>query len=96
MSSKHHSPDMNIIAGTIDGLNNYLFNFTQSVEQGSEYASDIYTYSKKALLNSTDDLNRYAVPKGFFSSQTLCYSSSLSIFINSFESSLSFTFFFFL
>lgn len=58
-------PDLNVIAGALEGLNNYLYNFTHSAEEGSEYAKNIFEYTKQALLSSIDDLNRYAMPKGW-------------------------------
>lgn len=59
---------MNLIAGSLDGLNSYLHNFSTS---GNENNSQIiFNFIKLALLSSSDDLNRYAVPK-----------SALNIFI---------------
>jgi hypothetical protein len=63
---KSNKPDLNVIAGSLEGLNNYLFNFTQSAEEGSEHAKYIFNYTKQALLVNTDDVNRYAMPRGFF------------------------------
>ena len=64
MTNKCHKADLSVIAGTLDGLNNYLFNFTQSAEEGSIYSKDIFNYTKQALLSNSDDLNRYAMPRG--------------------------------
>lgn len=62
MSSKAKKPDMPVISGCLRGLTSYLTNFTQSVEEGSRYAKDIYSYTIMAV-NSQDSLSRYDVPK---------------------------------
>lgn len=64
METKCHKPDLNVIAGTLEGLNNYLFNFTQSAEEKSKESVKIFHYTKQALLSNADDLNRYAMPRG--------------------------------
>jgi hypothetical protein len=65
MKTKCHKVDFGVIAGVLDGINNYLFNFTQSAEEGGKYSRDIFMYTKQALLSNTDDITRYAMPKGF-------------------------------
>jgi DNA-dependent protein kinase catalytic subunit len=63
MDAKLHKADLNIITGAIEGLNHYLYNFTQSAEEGSSYAKNIFDYVKKSL-SKKDDLKYYSVPKG--------------------------------
>lgn len=58
-----NKPDLNVIAGALEGLNFYLYNFTHSAEEGGEYTKSIFDYAKQALLASADDLSRYAMPK---------------------------------
>lgn len=62
MTSKTKKPDMPVIAGCLRGLTSYLTNFTQSVEEGSRYAKDIYSYTRKAIEPQVS-LSRYEVPK---------------------------------
>jgi hypothetical protein len=57
-------PDLNVIAGALDGLNHYLYNFSPSESEDKKYAKNIFEYAKKALLGDTDDINRYAMPRG--------------------------------
>ena len=64
MTGKFQKPDFNVIAGTLEGLNNYLYNFTQSAEENSEFSRSIFDYTKRALLSNSDDINRYAMPRG--------------------------------
>lgn len=66
MTKKFHKPDLNVIAGALEGLNNYLYNFTQSADEGGEFSKTLFNYTKQALLNNADDINRYAMPKGFY------------------------------
>lgn len=65
MNTKHHKADLNVIAGALEGINNYLYNFTQSTEEKSVHSVTIFEYMKRALLSSPEDLTRYAMPKGF-------------------------------
>ncbi|CAF0899355.1 unnamed protein product [Brachionus calyciflorus] len=60
MTTKNHKPDFNVIAGAIESLNNYLYNFSPS--EKSDYSKVMFDYIKRALVNS-EELNRYAVPK---------------------------------
>lgn len=66
MEVKGHKPDFAVIAGTLEGLNNYLNNFTHSAQEGAKYAFNIYKYCKDALLENVSEmqLKRYAMPKG--------------------------------
>lgn len=64
MNTKAQKHDFNVIAGTLEGLNNYLYNFTQSAEEQSEHSLSIFEYTKQALLNNVDDVTRYAMPRG--------------------------------
>ena len=57
-------PDFSAIAGALEGINNYLYNFTQSAEENSEYAWEIFDCTRKALLANTEELTRYAMPRG--------------------------------
>jgi DNA-dependent protein kinase catalytic subunit len=65
MSTKCHKPDLNVISGALEGINNYLYNFTQSAQESSEHSWDIFNYTKQALLSNhnIDELNRYAMPR---------------------------------
>lgn len=63
MSSKFHKPDLNVIAGTLEGLNNYMYNYTQSADDNDGCISSIFNYTKQALLSNSDDISRYAMPK---------------------------------
>ncbi|KAL9956083.1 hypothetical protein ACROYT_G037506 [Oculina patagonica] len=62
MTSKTKKPELLIIGGCLRGLTSYLTNFTQSVEEGSRYAKDIYNYTSMAI-NPQVTLTRYEVPK---------------------------------
>ena len=62
MNTKCHKPDLNIIAGALDGLNHYLYHF--HVSESDNYAKSIFGYAKQALMSNADDINRYAMPKG--------------------------------
>lgn len=53
-----------MIAGALDGLNHYLTNFSTSESEDKKSAKSIFDYAKKALLGDTDDINRYAMPRG--------------------------------
>lgn len=64
MSTKNLKPDLQAIAGALEGLNNYLYNFTQSVSDGSKYANDIFNFTKQALLSNTEVLSKFPVPTG--------------------------------
>jgi hypothetical protein len=64
METKGRKPDFNIIAGTLEGLNHYLNNFTQSAQEGAKYSYNIYKYCRDALVENTSDLTRFAMPKG--------------------------------
>ena len=48
MEGSKKSPDMPVIAGCLRGLTHYLHSFSKSVEEGSRYAKDIYSYARKA------------------------------------------------
>ncbi len=62
MNSKHNNkPELNVIAGALDGLTHYLFHFTQS--ENAKESKEIFDYIYKALLNNSDDVTRYAMPK---------------------------------
>jgi hypothetical protein len=64
MNNKNKKPDFGVIAGALEGLNNYLFNFTQSADEGSKHSREIFNFAKQALLSNTDDITRYAMPRG--------------------------------
>lgn len=53
-----------VIAGALEGLNFYLYNFTHSAEEHAENAKSIFDYMQLALLNSVDEVTRFAMPKG--------------------------------
>ncbi len=55
---------MNVIAGALEGLNHYLTNFSTSESEDKKSAKSIFDYAKKALLGDTEDINRYAMPRG--------------------------------
>lgn len=63
MTNKFRKPDFNVIAGALEGLCNFLFNFTQSAEEDREQSFSIFDYTKQALLNNSEDIARYAMPK---------------------------------
>lgn len=64
--SKKEKHDFNVIAGSLEGLNYYLYNFTHSAEEGSEHSKNIFEFTKQALMSTVTDLTRYAVPKGSY------------------------------
>jgi len=63
MNNKFRKPDYNLIAGALEGINNFLSSFNQFGEYGNQDAFAIFDYTKQALLTNTDDLTRYAMPK---------------------------------
>ena len=63
MTNKFRKPDFNIIAGALEGLCNFLYNFTQSSDEDREQSFAIFDYTKQALLNNSEDIARYAMPK---------------------------------
>ena len=56
-------PELNVIAGALDGLCHYLHVFTQTSTDNEKTSQEIFDFTYKALLNSSDDVNRYAMPK---------------------------------
>ncbi|KAH9504422.1 hypothetical protein Btru_063566 [Bulinus truncatus] len=62
MTAKSKKPEMSIVAGSLEGLTCLLLNFTQSAEEGSRYAYDIFKYVRMALDPSID-YTRYDAPK---------------------------------
>ena len=67
MKSKNHTPELNVIAGALEGINHFLYNFTQSAEENSEFSWAIFDFSRQALLANSQDVSRYAVPRGALS-----------------------------
>ena len=61
MESKK-GPDLPIISGCLRGLTHYLHSFSKSVEEGSRYAKDIYSYARKAA-DPKVPLSRYEVQR---------------------------------
>ncbi|XP_041364232.1 DNA-dependent protein kinase catalytic subunit-like [Gigantopelta aegis] len=61
MSSKTREPQLPIIAGCLEGLTCYLVNFTQSAEEGSKYAYEIFRFARMAI-DPGITYTRYAVP----------------------------------
>ncbi|CAB4022232.1 DNA-dependent kinase catalytic subunit-like, partial [Paramuricea clavata] len=59
---KPSKPDMPVIAGCLRGLGSTLVNFTQAVDEGSQYAKDIYTYVRRAI-DASVEYSRYEVPR---------------------------------
>ena len=64
MTSKFQKRELNVIAGAIEGINHYLYIFTESAEENSENSWSIFDYTKQALLSNSEDVTRYAVPRG--------------------------------
>ena len=63
MNSKFRKPEFNVIAGTLEGLNNYMYNYTQSTDDNDGCIKNIFSYLKQALLNNSSDISRYSIPK---------------------------------
>ena len=63
MLSKSKKPEMSVIGGCLRGVSSYLVNFSQSVAEGSEYAQDIYKFSRMAVDPAVSH-SRYEVPRG--------------------------------
>ncbi|XP_028413162.1 DNA-dependent protein kinase catalytic subunit-like [Dendronephthya gigantea] len=59
---KSGKPDMPVVAGCIRGLDSTLVNFTQSVNEGSIYAKNIYSFLRSAI-DSKINYARYDVPR---------------------------------
>ena len=53
-----------MISGALEGLNHYLNQFQPSEHGDTINTKIIFDYTKKALLSDTDDINRYAMPRG--------------------------------
>ncbi|KAK3580733.1 hypothetical protein CHS0354_005741 [Potamilus streckersoni] len=62
MGSKTRKAELTIIAGCLDGLNSSLVNFTESAEEGSKFAYDIFKAARMAI-DPKVDLTRYDVPR---------------------------------
>lgn len=60
---KASKPDFNVIAGALEAINQYLYNFTQSAEEGSKNSREIFKFAKLALTSNNEDLTRYAMPR---------------------------------
>ena len=61
---KEQKHDFNVIAGALEGINSYLYNFTHSVQEDRENSLVIFEFTKQALLTNVDDITRFAMPKG--------------------------------
>ena len=76
MLSTTKKPEMTVIGGALRGLDAYLVNFTQSLSEGSEFAKDIYKFTRMAVDKNVHQ-SRYEVPRGWylhtFAPQTTCY-----------------------
>ncbi|XP_070581112.1 DNA-dependent protein kinase catalytic subunit-like [Ptychodera flava] len=61
MQSKTKQPEFPVISGCLLGLTHLLTNFTQSVEEESPHAWDIFRFSRMIIYKT--DYTRYDVPK---------------------------------
>ncbi|XP_052761107.1 DNA-dependent protein kinase catalytic subunit-like isoform X2 [Mya arenaria] len=62
MGSKTRKPEMSVIAGCLEGLHCSLVHFTESAEEGSKNAYEIFKYARNAI-DSKIEFTRYDVPK---------------------------------
>ena len=60
-------PDFSAMAGALEGINIYLYNFMLSAEENGQYAWEIFDCTRKALLANSEDVSRYAMPRGTLS-----------------------------
>jgi hypothetical protein len=62
MTTRNHQSDYILIAGSLEALNSYLYNFEASEDKG-ETSNDIYQYMKQSLFSNIESVTRYALPK---------------------------------
>ncbi|XP_055874578.1 DNA-dependent protein kinase catalytic subunit-like [Biomphalaria glabrata] len=62
LMSKTKEPEMSIVAGCLEGLSCFMLNFTQSAEEGSKHAYEIFKYLRM-VINADIDYSRYEAIK---------------------------------
>ncbi|KAK3728491.1 hypothetical protein QZH41_002352 [Actinostola sp. cb2023] len=82
INKKSKKPDMTVIAGCLKGLTSFLVHFTQTVEEGSRYAKDIYGFARRAI-DPQVQLSRYEVPRGIIFSYLHSFSCCPLVFCES-------------
>ena len=63
MDNPAHKAELNLIAGSLEAINHWLFSMAKDNKE--TYAKSIFDYVKKAL-SKRDDLTRFSVPRGKF------------------------------
>ncbi|KAK0048622.1 DNA-dependent protein kinase catalytic subunit, partial [Biomphalaria pfeifferi] len=62
LMSKNKEPEMSIVAGCLEGLTCFMLNFTQSAEEDSKHAYEIFKYLRM-VINADIDYSRYEAIK---------------------------------